>query len=420
MSLHRVLAVFEREFGTGPDVVVSAPGRLDFLNTHQDYKGLPVVSVGVNIRTYIALRRTGGGAVRVVSENLRSEGADYKDEFGVDSPVLRGGRWFGDYLRASVGALLEKGFGLGGFEAAVYSDVPVAAGLASSAALEVSFIGGLNELFSLGLSRRDVAELSYHAEHDIMGIPCGRLDQYGSAYGGIVKIETRPPFRVEELPRMPGVFVVMDSGIRRSTADIHPKRQADIDEGLRLLLDMKDLPRSVREKLGRRYYEPGWEELDVEELKPFLDRLPDAPKRRVLFTLLTHRSTAKALEIIRGKAPNADELVEALGDEWKRDVEEALGSEEPLLRLVGVIIDCQHTLLRDLYDLSLPQLEKIRGAAKRAGAPGVKISGAGLGGSLIALAMGGDDAKKVLRAALEAGAARGWVVDVDRGVAREL
>ncbi|RLG86346.1 MAG: GHMP kinase [Thermoprotei archaeon] len=418
-ALHKAVELFRELFHSEPQVVVSAPGRLDFLNTHQDYKGLPVVSVGVNLRTYVALRTVDGDEARVASGNLRDEGVEYLDVFSVSNPVLRGGRWFGDYLRASVRALLEKGSRLSGFEATIYSDVPVAAGLASSAALEVSFIAGLSELFSLGLSRRDIAELAYHAEHDIMGIPCGRLDQYGSAYGGIVKIETRPPYRVEELPRIPGVFVVMDSGIRHSTADIHPRRQADIDEGLRLLLEMEDLPPGIRRRLGRRYYEPRWEELSLEELKPYLDRLPDRPRRRILFTLLMHRSTTLALDIIRGRIPSTDTLVGVLGNEWRSAVEKALASPNPVSRLVGVVMDYQHELLRDLYDLSLPQLERIRDAAKDAGALGVKISGAGLGGSLIALVESPGVAEKVLEAARGAGAVRGWIVEIDRGVSRE-
>ena len=417
--MKKVVEVFRKEFGAEPGVVVSAPGRLDFLNTHQDYKGLPVVSVGVNLRTYVAVKKIEGEVAKVISENLRAEGAEYRDEFSVRYPELRGGKWFGDYLRACTRSLLEKGFLLSGFYAAIYSEVPIAAGLASSAALEVSFIGALNELFELGLSKKDIAELAYHAEHDIMGIPCGRLDQYGSSYGGIIEIFTRPPYNVVELPPIPGVFVVMDSGIKHSTADIHPKRQADIDEGLRLLLEMEDLPDDIRRKLGRRYYEPRWEELNLEELKPFIDRLPDRPRRRILFTLLTHRSTLKALEIIRGRIPSEEELVTVLGDEWRKEITQALRRHNHVLALIGLIMDYQHVLLRDLYDLSLPELERIRDAAKKAGALGVKISGAGLGGSLIALTEDRATAEKVLRAALEAGAVRGWIVKVDKGVSRE-
>ena len=79
----------------------------------------------------------------------------------------------------------------------------------------------------------------------------------------------------------------------------------------------------------------------------------------------------------------------------------------------------QHVLLRDLYDVSLPELERIRNAALTAGALGVKLSGAGLGGSLTALARDLKDAENILRKGLENGAKRGWIVKVDTGLRRE-
>ncbi len=418
--LVEMLRRFREEFGYDPQVVVSSPGRLDFLNTHQDYKGLPVVSVGVNLRSYCAICRRKDSVCRIVSFNLKDEGVEYVDEFNLEKLELREGRWFGNYIRAAIIALREQGYEISGFDAAILSEVPIGGGLGSSAAFTVSFLGAVNEVFELGLDRKQIAELAYHAEHDIMGIPCGRLDQYGSVFGGVIKIETRPPYRVEEIPFRRGIFVVLDSGIKHSTAEIHPRRQADIDRGLELLLRMSDLPESLRRKLGRKYYEPKWEEIREEEVRPFLERLPEKPRARILFTIREHRSTELALEIMRGKIPNIDYITSILGDEWRQDVEKALRSSDPILHLIGVIMNQQHALLRDLYDLSLPELERIRDAALSAGALGVKISGAGLGGSLIALAPSKDIAERVLKAGIEAGAKRGWVVNIDVGLRRDL
>jgi len=415
-----VVSEFKRFFNSEPEVISSAPGRIDFLNTHQDYKGLPVVSIGINLRTYIAVSRIYGRTTRIISINLLREGMEYIDSFNVEDIVLRGGKWFGNYIRSSVKALKEIHKDVGGFNALIYSDVPVAAGLASSAALLVSFIGAINEVYGYNLSKKDIAELAFHAEHDIMGIPCGRLDQYGSTFGGILKIETRPPYNVEELPILNGVFIVLDSGIRHSTADIHPKRQAEINEGLRILLQMNDLKDNILEKLSDKYYDVKWDEIKYEELLPYINRLPDTPRRRIEFTFKMHESTLLALNIIRGGIPDLDKIVAVLGNEWRDEVEKALNSDSPDLALIGVIMNYQHTLLRDLYDVSLPELERIRNAALAAGALGVKLSGAGLGGSLTALAKDLKDAENVLRKGLEYGARRGWIVKIDTGLRREL
>nr|MDO8061950.1 galactokinase family protein [Candidatus Freyrarchaeum guaymaensis] len=378
--------------------VSSAPGRADFLNTHQDYKGLPVVPVAITLRTYISGRLRKGELFKVKSLNLKELGEPFEDAFQAGDPLLGEG-WFGDYLRSIVNILLKEGYidGRVGVEAWVKSQVPVGAGLSSSAALEVAFLTLLNSLYGLNLSRRDVAELAYLAEHDEMGIPCGRLDQYGSAFGGVILLECRPPFRVKSLPSDELLFVVLDSGVRHSTAVIHPERQREIDEGLRALMET-GLPSSIKAKLGFRYFEPRWEDVSIEEIEPYLDAVGETPAKRILFTLKMQRSTEVAVRILKG-----ERLVEG-GDEdvWERV--KGLSKMEAL----GEIINYQHELLRDLYEVSHPKLEEVRNAALRAGAYGAKLSGAGMGGSIISLASR-DTAEKVLEAGMRAGAVKGWI-----------
>ena len=420
--LEQAIKWTKSELGIEPNIVVSSPGRLDFLNTHQDYKGLPVVSVGVNLRTYVIGSARSDEKVMIASYNMKEEGEEYRDEFYIKDLRLREGKWFGNYLRGAILALRKYGYEVKGVNVGIYSEVPIGGGLGSSAALTVAFIGFLNEIYDLGLSRNDIAELAYIAEHDILDIPCGRLDQYGSAYGGIVRIEVKPPYRVEEIPFKAGSFVVLDSGIKHSTAEIHPKRQADINKGLEILMTLSELPEELRVKLGLRYDEPAWEDIREEEIVPFLEFLPETPARRILYTIRAHRSTELALRIMKGEEIPMEEMLEELGEEWRKDLEEAYKERgiRRQLKLVGIIMNQQHELMRDLYDLSLPELEAIRNATLRAGALGVKISGAGLGGALIALVEDEDKGRTILKSGVEAGAIRGWIVKVDEGLRREL
>ncbi len=92
----RLLTV-EEETGLPPFLVVSAPGRADFLNTHQDYKGLPVVPIAINLRTYISAIRELDHEFRVKSLNLKREGLKYVDVFNIHDVRLVWGGWFGDY-----------------------------------------------------------------------------------------------------------------------------------------------------------------------------------------------------------------------------------------------------------------------------------------------------------------------------------
>jgi len=366
--------------------VASAPGRVDFLNTHQDYKGLPVVPVAVNLRTYVAVVER-SERFEVESINLREEGLAHRDSFPAGSPPLLEKGWWGNYLRAVVRAVEEHlGRPLrGGFRAVIHSEVPVGSGLSSSAALEVAFAKALDHFFNLGLRPEELAELAFQAENRIAGIPCGRLDQYASALGGAILLHPRPPARVEPLPVRGLSFAVVDSGIRHSVADIHPRRQEEINRGLRALMSSGEVPGGLKARLGYRFDEPAWEELRPSDLEPYLGLVDEVSRRRILFTLLMHESTLRAVEALR-----------------RGDVA-GLAAE----------VNRQHELLRDLYEVSTPELERIRDSMLEAGALAVKISGAGMGGSLLALAPGREE--RVLEAGLGAGAARGWVLSVDEG-----
>jgi len=398
-----LISWFRRVYGRRPKAVSSAPGRLDLLNTHQDYKGLPVVGAAVKLRCYVALTTSDGGEVAVASLNLRREGREWVDRFEVSRPEpLKPPRgWFGRYFRAAVAALRERGVSVPGLKALVLSEVPVASGLSSSAALLNSFIKGAALLAGQDLSPGEVAELAYRAEHGILGIPCGRLDQYTSAYGGVVLVRTRPPYGAERLRLEGAVFTTSVTPVKHSTASIHPVRQAEIEEGLKALA-AQDIPEGLKRRLGLRYWEPDWGSLTEEELAPYLERVPEKPRLRILYTLRAHRSTLAALKAMREGGIARSELVRAVGsEELVENVLRAahvVGERVPAVAAVAAVMNHQHALLRDLYEVSVEEVEVVREACLRAGALGSKLSGAGFGGAVVSLCSGREEAVRVVRA----------------------
>ncbi|MEM3079138.1 MAG: galactokinase family protein, partial [Thermoproteota archaeon] len=141
----------------------SAPARCDFLNTHQDYKMLPVVPAAIWKRTFVACSKLGErGVVKIKSFTLEREGVDSEDFFQSREVELLKGKWFGDYFR-SIHRLVSQRYGMVEAGLAIYvdSEVPVASGLASSAALHVSLAAMYSELLGLSLSRMELAELAY-------------------------------------------------------------------------------------------------------------------------------------------------------------------------------------------------------------------------------------------------------------------
>jgi galactokinase len=354
-------------------VKTSAPGRLDFLNTHQDYKGLPVVSVAVDLRTRVAVEEA--ARCEITSQNT--------GEHCVFSPgEPPSGRAFCDYVKAAVVALRRAGVELRGFRGVLSSDVPIGAGMASSAALLVALTSALLRLAGRDPDLYTVAELAYAAEREVLGIPCGRLDQYGSAFGRVALIHTRPPVKVQQLDLPGGVFVVLDSGIRHSTAEVHTKRQEELSKAVEML----------KQTLGVRcegFWDFPWHLLYGRE--DAVEQLPEPMRSRVVFTLEMQKSTERALELLRSPLAPPGEVLKAVGRE----------------------MTLQHKLLAELYEVSLPRLDKLVEEAIDAGAYGAKLSGAGLGGVVIALAPDRETAEKIGR---RSSAERWWAVQVDEGL----
>jgi len=403
------------EFEAGSAVAVSSPGRADFLNTHQDYKGLPVVPVAIRLRCYAVGALNGSRVVRVVSLNLKMLGKEHRDEFNLDNLRLIGGGWFGDYVRAVFKSFLDEGYKVDGMDLVIWSEVPIGAGLSSSASLEISTAKLISELCGLNLGRKKLAEMGYKAEHDIMSIPCGRLDQYASVFGGVIVIETRPPFRVEELPAENLAFVIVDSGEHRRIASVHPVRQKEINQALKILIDEVKPPPSIAKYLAPDYYETRWENL-VDSLEEYLKSLPKKLADRIRFTLRTHKSTVYAIELLRGARPRREDFIQAVGEEF---AEECRIDFSDRLQVIGAIMNYQHILLRDFYEVSTSKLENLRSILLEAGALGAKISGAGMGGAIIALAEDMRSARKIKEVCAERGYPSAWASMPEEGVRRE-
>jgi galactokinase len=415
-SLSELLKNPKRHLGKGPWTIASAPGRADFLNTHQDYKGLPVVPVGIDLRTFIFAQVLSERFFRVRSLDLEELKEPCMDTFRVGKNQMLGEDWFGNYFRGIVNVLVERGQArkLKGLDIAIKSQIPIGSGLASSAALEIAFLKLLDYLFSFGYANKDLAEIAYLAETEEVGVPCGRLDQYGSVFGGIIRLECRYPYDVEQIPFGDLLFAIIDSGIRHTTKGIHPVRQEEINNGLKALMESREVSASLKARLGYHYDEPLWEEISEKEITPHLSILDEKARKRLVFTLKMQRLTEVALKILRNEMVNPKEIVECI------DVDIAeIRSYEPFREkncwILGKIMNRQHELLRDLYEVSLPELEKIRETALGDGAYGVKISGAGLGGSLIALVRDSRIGNEILDASLSAGAKQGWISKVALG-----
>ena len=169
---------FTKNYDAVPDVIAAAPGRVEFIGNHTDYNNGPVIGAAIDRYVFVALRRIEESVFRFSSGN--------SSYVAVEDPTqkLKGkGSWI-NYPLGVYDSLIRRGLRpSGGFELTVDSDVPMGAGLSSSAALELAVCQALCTVYGMALSREEMALASREAENEFVGMPCGILDQGVSAMG---------------------------------------------------------------------------------------------------------------------------------------------------------------------------------------------------------------------------------------------
>ena len=153
----RAATAFKQRYGRMPDVVASAPGRVNLIGEHLDYNGGDVLPIAIGQRTHVAAMRSSLGKTRV-----RSLGAGAEGIFDGDNPTKSGDWW--DYVAGVMWAFRRAGKPVPQFDLAIASDVPQSAGLSSSASLEVAVAAAINALIGAPFEDRKLAELAHQAE----------------------------------------------------------------------------------------------------------------------------------------------------------------------------------------------------------------------------------------------------------------
>ncbi len=336
----QAIALFRASFGTRPRAAASAPGRVNLIGEHTDYNGGPVLPVAIETRTTVAV---GPGDPEILEAVSERDGqvvrVRWRDELPTGwaayvAGVLRE-LWAHEALPPDAGARV-----------AVASDVPVGAGLSSSAALTVAAARALSQLAGQRVAPRHIAGIAYRAEHDHVGVRCGVMDQTVAALakpGHALLIEcaslvTRPiPFR--------GRLLVVDTGVRHNLAATpYNTRVAECHAALlRLKVDLPEL-----------LFLAAWPAAWVGRLRR---ALPQPLRNRALHVVGETTRTRFAAQLLRRSQ----------------------------LARFGRLLYESHESCRRLYECSAPELDLVVGAARRAGALGARMTGAGWGGSAIVL-----------------------------------
>lgn len=175
--LKEVESSFKNQFDTEP-IIVFSPGRINLIGEHTDYNDGFVFPAAIDKGIALAIQKTDANTSKVYAFNKEET-----HEFDLDAiKPLKNGDWR-NYILGVVAELQILGKNIGNFNGVFAGNIPGGAGMSSSAALENSFVYGLNELFNLGLSKEDMILVSQKAEHNYAGVKCGIMDQYASMFG---------------------------------------------------------------------------------------------------------------------------------------------------------------------------------------------------------------------------------------------
>jgi galactokinase len=327
--------------------VVRAPGRVNLIGEHTDYNHGFVLPAAIDLEIRLALIPTSDRRVEIT---LLADGTT--SGFDLDAIPERSGRGI-DYVAGMAWSLAGAGLALRGFRAVLASDLPMAAGLSSSAALELASAWALLEPSSrpaTDADRMTLARLAQHAENEHVGVRSGLMDQFASSLGregAAMFLDCRSlDYRAVSLPLAEHALVICDSAApRRLAASAYNERRERCERAVAIIGAEIPGVRSLRD-------------VNEEILASFADRLGDETRRRVEHVI---RENARVIECIA--AFDAGDLA-----------------------TVGRLFSESHRSLRDLYEVSSPALDALVAiAASVPGAAAARMTGAGFGGCTVNL-----------------------------------
>jgi galactokinase len=355
----RVETEFAETFGGKPDGRWWAPGRVNLIGEHTDYNDGFVLPLALEFGVAAAARVAEQPVLRVRSVQ---KGETVELPLAAIAPGAVDG--WSAYVSGVGWALREAGHDVPGLDVVVDGDIPVGAGLSSSAALECAVAVAWNDLGGLGLSLDALAAAARRAENDVVGAPTGVMDQMASLYGqdgNLVFIDTRS-LSVEPVPFDPPsaglALLVIDSKAPHALVDgEYAERRRSCEQAVEIL--------GVR----------ALRDVTVDGLDAALARLGDGAEGDLLRKRVRHIVTenARVLDVVGALRSGADP------------------------RVIGPALTASHASMRDDFEITVPEIDTAVAAALEAGAHGARMTGGGFGGCVLAL-VEADAVEPVVRA----------------------
>lgn len=337
---------FRRRFGGSGDVrLFRSPGRVNLMGAHLDYNGGPVLPSAIDRGTFLALRPRSDRTLILASTLEEGSFSAPVDQL----PARAAGRWY-DYPVGVLVRLLRDRRAPCGMDVLFGGNLPIGAGLSSSASICVGTAFAFDATWGLGGSTRDFIEAALWGEREFVGVRCGIMDPYAVGYtrpGHLLWLDCKDA-RIQHLPLDAGrvSIAVADSGVRRELA---------------------------KGEFNQRVAE--------------CERIFAALRKHVPGATCLRDVPAEAVE---AHAAELDPTLLRRARHVAGEVRRTFAAKDAVLRgdlvALGELVTATHVSLRDLYQVSLPELDfLVEGALEWPGVLGARLTGAGFGGCVIAL-----------------------------------
>lgn len=343
MNLETVRSKFKEHFGEEGSVYAS-PGRINLIGEHTDYNGSFVFPGAIDKGMIAEIKLNGTDKVKAYAIDL-----DESAEFGFNEEDAPAQGW-AKYIFGVCREIIKRGGKLEGFDTAFAGDVPLGAGMSSSAALESTYAFALNDIFNLGIDKFELAKIGQATEHNYVGVKCGIMDQFASIFGKaghLIRLDTKS-MEYDYFPFDPKGYklVLLDTVVKHELASsAYNKRRESCETAAKAIHDNGN---------------------------PDVEFLRDA--------------TLEQLDAVKDKISEEDYMrAKYVIEETQRvyDVSDAL--EKGDYETVGDRMYKTHEGMSKLYEVSCEELDFLNEEAKKHGVTGSRVMGGGFGGCTINL-----------------------------------
>lgn len=341
----KLVEEFSKRFNKKPEHIFFCPGRVNLIGEHLDYNGGQVMPCAVSLGTWLIVSKNTEKKLRFGCLNFPETAELHLQQ----SYTKSGGQWF-NYPLGIINEILQNNFSISGLDMLFSGNLPIGAGLSSSASIEVLTSFALSEMFNLNLSRKDIALLSKKVENEFIGVNCGIMDQFAVTFGKkdnaiLLNCDT---MEYQYLPLHPGEYILAIINTNK------PRKLAESKYNERFTECGKALKALKKELAVNNLCEVSLH--DFSSHRHLINDL--VLEKRVLHVISENFRVGEAVEALK-----AGELF-----------------------TFGKLMYSSHQSLKELYEVSGKELDTLIEFCKTyADCIGARMTGAGFGGCAIAL-----------------------------------